>query len=173
MAQLHQIQIVFAPLQDRLLLRVNTDDQTQYRFWITRRYLKLLWPTLGKLAAADPIVQQQSDASAKQEVVNFRQEQVMRESDFSKSFEETQQQLPLGDEPILLARIQTKSTSSGGQVLCLHPEQGEGIELALNGNLIHALMGLLATAVAQSEWDIKLKSEHRIADTANAELTIN
>ncbi len=173
MAKLHQIQVAFVALHDRLLLRVNTGDRAEYRFWITRRYLKLLWPVLGKLAADEPIVQQQSDAIAKQEIVNFRHEQVMHQSDFSQNFEESEHPMPLGDEPILLARIQTKTATVGGHVLCLHPEQGDGIEMAVNGNLIHALMGLLTTAVGQSNWDIQLGAEQRIATSEGEELTIN
>ena len=173
MAQLHQIQVAFVPLHDRLLLRVSTGDRSKYRFWITRRYLKLLWPVLGKLATDDPIVHQQTDATAKQEVVNFRREQVMQQSDFSQSFDESENEMPLGDEPVLLARIQTKTAAAGGHVLSLHPEQGDGIDLAISGNLIHALMGLLTTAVGQSDWDIRLESAPSAAKPEDEELTIN
>ena len=57
MGQLHQMQIVFVPEQDRLLFRLNTTgrQQQEFRFWLTRRYVRILWKALlNMLKAQDP-----------------------------------------------------------------------------------------------------------------------
>ena len=46
MSQLHQMQITYVPVEDRLLYRVNTKHRQEFRFWMTRRYVKLLWKGL-------------------------------------------------------------------------------------------------------------------------------
>ena len=48
--KLHQLKIDFNAEQDRLLMLVSTDDGAEVRMWITRRFVKLLWPLLVKLA---------------------------------------------------------------------------------------------------------------------------
>lgn len=50
--QLHQVNASYIPEQDRLLLKINTTGQTEFRFWITRRYLALLWQVLRQMAGA-------------------------------------------------------------------------------------------------------------------------
>ena len=54
MAKLSQIQVSFAPAEDRLLLRVSTDEHTEFQFWLTRRYVRLLWPILEQMVAVTP-----------------------------------------------------------------------------------------------------------------------
>jgi len=156
MPQISQIQVAFSPLEDRLLLRVNTGDREEFRFWITRRYLKLLWPVLMKMLADNPQVQTQASQEARQTVLSFLHEQAIAQADFSREFEESGSQLPLGRTPLLLARIQVKHDAQGRQVLCLHPERGKGLEIAVNDKLLHALSRLIVEAAAGSGWDLAL-----------------
>ena len=46
--QLHQFNINYVPLEDRILLRINTLQGDEYRIWLTRRYTGIL---LERLAA--------------------------------------------------------------------------------------------------------------------------
>ena len=50
--KLHQLKIDFNAEQDRLLMLVSTDDGAEVRMWLTRRFVKLLWPLLAKRAEA-------------------------------------------------------------------------------------------------------------------------
>lgn len=47
-------------------------------------------------------------------------------------------------------------SSRKGNVLCMHPESGKGIELAMNETLLHSFSKLLTDAVSVSGWDIEL-----------------
>ena len=52
---------------------VSTDDQAEVRLWLTRRYLKLLWPVLLKLAEdASPRVKTQASPEARQALLGMR-----------------------------------------------------------------------------------------------------
>jgi hypothetical protein len=57
---------------------------------------------------------------------------------------------------VLLSRISGKQPGQQQQVLSLHPEQGQGIDLGVNTSLLHMISKLLVDAVAQSDWDLKL-----------------
>ena len=47
--KIHQMQITFVPVQDRLMFRLNTTAQTEFKLWFTRRYVKLLWQVLQQM----------------------------------------------------------------------------------------------------------------------------
>ena len=64
--KLHQLKIDFNAEQDRLLMLVSTDDGAEVRMWLTRRFVKLLWPLLVKLAEeASPRIKVQASAEAR------------------------------------------------------------------------------------------------------------
>jgi hypothetical protein len=155
MTQLNQIQCRYVPLEDRVLLRVNSTDHSEFRFWLTRRYVRLLWPVLSQLLQGDPQISQASDEQARQAILAFQHESALSQSTFSTAFKEEQAKFPLGETPVLLARIQTKTTTQGQSILCLHPEQGQGIDLNMNKTLLHALIRLLTDAVQKAGWELE------------------
>ena len=52
--RLHQFNMEYVAEEDRLLLRVQTVDHNEFLVWLTRRYVKQLWPLLVKLLERDP-----------------------------------------------------------------------------------------------------------------------
>lgn len=157
MPRLHQIQIRFVPQEDRILLRIKTTDRSEFRFWLTRRYVKLLWPIVCKMLEADQRIQLQPNAEAKSAILSFQHEKAIKESDFSTRYNEDVDNLPLGESPVVLAKIQLKKVARGDNLLCMHPESGKGIELAMNETLLHSFSKLLTDAVRVSEWDIEIR----------------
>ena len=156
MATLNQIQMSFAPAEDRLLLRISATDGTEYRFWLTRRYVQLLWPVLTKILANHPQVREQVTNQAKETVLSFQHEQAVQQADFKQSFKEHPAALPLGDAPLLLAKAQLKPGPDAGNTLSLLPEQGQGIDLAMNTEMVHAFVRLLITTTAKTDWALNL-----------------
>jgi len=157
MAQLDQLQIQFAPAEDRLLLRVSTQDQSEFRFWLTRRYVKLLWAALVGALNSHQQIARQSDELSRQAVKSFQHEQAVSQADFGSSFREGATDLPLGQAPVLLARIKSTRTPDGTPVLSLLPAEGQGVEVALQQDLIHSICKLLSDTVKTAEWDLELR----------------
>jgi hypothetical protein len=155
--RLHQLKLDFIPEQDRLLLRVSTDNQLEVRLWLTRRALRLLWPLLVQMVRASPEVVLQSNPEARDALVGMQHERALSQANFAQPFEELPREMPLGAEPMLVARIQTDKDGDGNPVLGLLPQQGQGIRLTLDNTLLHSLCKLLQTAVAKSDWDIVLE----------------
>ena len=153
---IHQIQMVYNAQEDRLLLRVLSTERAEFRFWLTRRYVKLLWTVLLKMLERDPAAAQHADEKVRRTMMGFQHANVVRDGEFDKPFEEGVSLMPLGAAPVLLSRITGKQPDQKQQLLSLHPEQGQGIDLGVNAGLLHMISKLLLDAVAQSDWDLKL-----------------
>lgn len=154
-SQLHQMQVKFEPLEDRLLFRLSTQNKYEYRFWFTRRYVKILWKALLTMlqnsGLPDYGTQQANDA-----VLSFQHEQIVQGADFEKRFEDNDMHYPLGENPVLVSRVRIKTREDGMQLLCMHPEQGQGIELSMDNSLLHSFCKLLTDAQRSTEWDLDL-----------------
>lgn len=157
--RLNQLKIDFIPEQDRLMIQLSTSESAEIRLWMTRRFVKLLWPLLVKLAEeTSPRIQTQASPEARRALLGIEHEQAISKADFSKPFEETQaREMPLGHEPILLARIQTGRDPKGQPVVAMHPSEGQGVTLTFDSVLLHSVCRLLQAAVQKSDWDIELK----------------
>lgn len=154
--KLHQLKIEFSAEQDRLLLRISTDDGKEVLLWLTRRCVRRLWPVLLDMARASPAIALQSSAEAKAALLGMRHEQAVSKADFSRPYEEGERERPLGAEPMLVVRVQAHRDDGGNQVLSLLPMTGTGVHLTLDDGLLHSLCKLLQNAVTKSEWDITL-----------------
>jgi hypothetical protein len=156
MAQLNQMQLRFDPNEDRLLLRVNTTDRREFRFWVTRRYARLLWSALTRSLSSQERIRRAVDAPARRAILAFEHERALQRANFSKTFDERPAEMPFGETPILLVRIQTKKQKDGRRLLGLHPKTGRGLNLLISPEMAHGFMRLLTDAVAKTDWNLKL-----------------
>lgn len=158
--KIHQMQIRHDESEDRLLLRLSTTDNHEFRFWLTRRFVKRLWAMLVQMLEWDQAVRQQVDPETRRTVLDIQHEGFSRQANYAKKFEESTQEiphtLPLGEAPTLLAKAKGKKGERGSQLLSLYPQQGQGIDMTLDTKLLHIFSRLLRQAVAKTDWDINL-----------------
>lgn len=158
---IHQIQIRHDESEDRLLLRLSTTDNCEFRFWLTRRFTKRLWAMLVQMLEWDHVVKQQVIPEARRTVLEIQHEGFSRQANYAKPFEEpareAPRQLPLGETPVLLAKAKGKKGESGAQMLGLHPLQGQGVDITLDTRLLHIFTRLLREQAAKTDWDLDLK----------------
>jgi hypothetical protein len=156
--KLHQLKIDYNPEQDRLLMLISTIDNAEVRMWLTRRFVKLIWPLLVKLAEdASPRIRTQANPEARKALLGLEHEHAVSKADFSKPYDAASLATPLGAAPILLARIQTGHDRAGQPVVALHPSDGQGVTLTFDSVLLHSVCRLLQAAVKKSDWDMELK----------------
>ncbi len=96
MTAISQLQLTYVPDEDRILFRVNTDTNEEFRFWITRRFSMLLIQALMAHRAADPDVSTQSSDAAKQAVQSFKRDEAISQGNFQEDFQPSES-FPLGD----------------------------------------------------------------------------
>ena len=160
MMGIHQIQIRHDETEDRLLLRLSTTDNCEFRFWLTRRFTRRLWAMLVQMLEWDLAVKQQVNPETRRTVLDIQHEGYSQQANYSKAFDEPQQEaprrLPLGEAPVLLAQAKGKKSENGAQMLGLHPLQGQGIDITLDTRLLHIFTRLLREQVARTDWDVNL-----------------
>jgi hypothetical protein len=154
--RLNQIKIEFVPEHDRLMMRLATDSDAEVLLWLTRRCVKRLWPLLIDLAQANPEIALQPNPEARRALLGFKHERAIRTADFSKPYQDVARDRPLGQNPLLISRIQPRRDKQGRHVLGLLPTVGQGVHLTLDDNLLHGLVKLLQNAVARADWDLDL-----------------
>jgi hypothetical protein len=158
-SSLHQLNLSFHPVQDRLLLRMTTAGQAgglaEFRLWLTRRFVRLLWKALEQMLEADAAANAVLGAEGREALKLFQQSDVLTRADFETPYKQEEVvQTPLGTEPLLVTRFQVTKNAGGSQVMSLQTAEGQGINLSLNTGLIHSLRKLLADKIREAEWDL-------------------
>ncbi len=149
---LQQLNIQFEPIQDRLILRILGGDNSELRIWLTRRYTRLL------LGVLDSVIETKVDPVKTphvEQMKEFEREAALSGSNFEDKYkEELVTAYPLGEEPILVSRIDYKKHDNGSVALTLGVEKGQNINLNLDTTLLHALVKLLNQGCEMAEWNI-------------------
>src|SRR5262245_61252168 len=139
-------------------MMVATSEGVELRLALTRRFVKLLWPLMVKLAEeASPRIRTQASPEARKALLGMEHEHAVSKADFSKPYDAGPSERPLGDGPLLLARIQTGQDRNGQPIVALHPANGQGVTLSFDSVLLHSVCRLLQSAVKKSDWDMELK----------------
>lgn len=172
-SQISQIQIKFVATEDRLLLRVSSSTQHEFRFWLTARLVKLLYPALYEALSKTPSVAVQASPIDKKEVVAFEHEKAVAQADFKTGFKEVEQSFPLGEKAILVTKCQLRPQSDGNTVLALAPEEGQGIDINLSNDLLHSFTKLLTDAANVAEWPLDAETISSQIAVADDGVTVN
>jgi hypothetical protein len=159
MSTIHQIRVVFDPPEDRLLMSIISKDGLEYRMWLTRRFVTLMWPNLVKLAEATPEAAAQQSEEARQSVVRFQHEQAVRSAQFSSTYDsEKVVRQSLGDSPVLITQGSIKRSDDVKEPnrIAFMSKDGKPITLAVDTLLLHSLLRLVRNAVKKADWDLDL-----------------
>ncbi len=162
MSKLEQLNMTYDPIQDRMLLKINTGGDGEYRVWLTRRYTQFLVNLLLEIMEKEGGIQ--GIASHHDTINQFKGGAFDKEYALSSDTPAGKQSspvLPLGPEGILGFRINCKHRDSGNIQLELLPEQGHGINLNLNRTMAFMLYNLLEQGVMQANWNIHFPQQHK------------
>ena len=160
---IHQMSVNYAERQDRLMLRVNTQDGQEFRLWLTRRLTGRLLPHLQasvvQMETRNPQVLV-SDPAAQHMLTELQRENFLEKADFKTPFTSQSPQLPLGEEPILVTDVQLNMQASGTLNLVFQDLSGDGAsgrscQLGLQSSILHGLLHLLTQALQQANWRIE------------------
>ncbi|GBC61689.1 hypothetical protein DENIS_2651 [Desulfonema ishimotonii] len=154
--QIHQFRMQFSPEQDRIIFSMNTLERDAFRFYFTRRFVRLLWPVLLQLLEEDYQRREPEKSHMADVMLDFEQEKVVSKADFQKKYEEDNTRFPLGEEALLLSRIQVRK-GPDGNILCLLPGKGKGIEVPANPRFLYTFCKLMEDTVAKAQWDLTLE----------------
>lgn len=144
---LHQINISYIPVEDRLMMRINTRQGIEFRVWLTRKFTGILVGLLNK--EIEKLGGIPALASTDETRNMFRQGAMEKPYEADKVVD-----YPLGQTGILAYKINYKLTSESTLALEILPEKGKGVNMNLNKSLLFMFYNLLTQACGQTEWKL-------------------
>ena len=173
-ARLHQINATYDALEDRIRLLVSTTHDHEFRFWVTRRYMNILWQALGRITSHFAAQQAPTNPLLQSALADFSAAKAVNNADLKTPYAGGTE-FPLGESPVLLSRITVGNAAHNQQLLRLQPAQGQGIDLTLNDELTHVLSNILRQAAAVAEWGIDVETTRLIGlpDSGNQPLRLH
>jgi hypothetical protein len=174
---IHQLSVSHDERQDRLLLRVNTQDGLEFRFWLTRRMALRLLPAMdhsvARLEAAQPGLAA-TDASSQQLLTELKRNAFLQTADFATPYAAEPQQLPLGEEPFLVTDAQLSLQTNGNLQVIFQKKMDtatQSCQLNLQASLVHGMIHLIRQCVANADWGLsKQEPENRQDERPDASL---
>ena len=171
--QIHQFKLQYSAEEDRVVFYLNTITGEDFRFYLTRRFVHLLWPVLKNLLAQDYKRREPETSHVADAMLEFEQEKVVSKANFSQEYTEEAKAQPLGKDIILLTRIQVKK-GQAGDILCLLPTQGKGLEFNVNPQFLHMFSKMLKEITAKADWGLGfVHMPHNTAMAAPVSKTIH
>jgi len=152
--KINQIQASYNPAEDRILLKIKTINEQVYLAWITRRFMKLFIPVLhGQHPTSGKSLFDEKKTQEQQLEKEKTQLQGNYESDYKVP---ENPQYPLGETPILIAKITFKDIYGDNAQLVFEPEKGQGIVLPYHADLLGPLIKIFSQALHSSDWALDL-----------------
>lgn len=156
---IHQLSVHHDERQDRLLLRLNTQDQQEFRFWLTRRMTLRLIPAIEqsamRLEASQPGVAA-TDTPSKNLLTELKRDSFLGKADFATPFKNHATEWPLGAEPMLITDVHLSIRSGGALEVSFEdksdPEQAKTCQLYLQVSLVHGMVHLIQQASKKAAW---------------------
>ena len=157
-----QLQVANDSVQDRLILRIATDSNEEIRIFLTRRFLREVWPHLSRLLASQLAhASESADSASEHEAASFEQ-----------PFKEDNPTYPLGSTPLLASEVTFEGSTDNFTRLIFREGRERSFSLALNSELLQALCSMLRAASEQAKWDLGLnyQSTSAVATTPGKSL---
>lgn len=155
-AGIQQINLGYNSEQDRLLLKVGLNDNSELVVWLTYRIAKKLWPLLSSEAHLPTAHSIALDALPEQAVKQFKQElqatEALQNMDFSTEYKP---RTALVNDGILLAK-DVKLHIVSKQITSLEMACVEGLTVRMNltQELILALCNMLQRSANEAAWQL-------------------
>lgn len=150
--QLRQINVSYIDKEDRLLLRVSTSVDSEYRLWCTRRFTRLLLDRFDKLFQQEVAVSVPAPQQARREVAQMQHNLAVSEEAFSQSYEAQPTDYPLGESGLLVTTVKYNKLKSGALQVQFTDGGDKGMALTLSDALQHQLYELFLRAAEKAGW---------------------
>ncbi|RIX45644.1 MAG: hypothetical protein D3M94_12530 [Rhodocyclales bacterium GT-UBC] len=144
---IRQLQVANDSVEDRLVLRVGTENNEEFRIFFTRCFLREIWPHLTAMLSghlASKLVQHSSPPS------------LGEPSSFELPFIDDNPSYPLGASPLLATEAVLEAGAEGIARLTLREGRERSYSLEINAQLLQALCSMLRAAADQAQWDLTL-----------------
>jgi hypothetical protein len=150
--QLRQLNVSYFDSEDRLLLKVSTSEDEEYRVWCTRRFTRVLIDRLEETFQTEMSSPSAVPEPARREVARMQHQQTVTEESFERPYQAEPTAYPLGEDGMLVTTLKYSQQPDKTVQLFLGNNKGIGITLNLNEHLKHQLYELFTRATEKAEW---------------------
>ena len=157
--QLRQLNVSYHTSEDRLLLKVSTSDDAEYRAWCTRRFTQLLLEKLESMFEEEVPEVAVVPEDVRREVAQMQHSQQVAEESFQRSYEAEPTGYPLGEEGVLVTTLKYKLLDDDVIQMHLGDNDGKGVALRLTRDFRHQLYELFKRASERAQWFDKAGSD--------------
>ena len=157
--QLRQLNVSYIDTEDRLLLKVSTSEDEEYRVWCTRRFTRVLMDRLEETFQTEMPSSAAVPEPARREVARMQHQQSVTEESFQQPYQAEPTGYPLGEDGLLVTSLKYNQQADKTVQLFLGDNKGVGITLNLNEHLKHQLYELFARAAEKADWYAGVASE--------------
>lgn len=158
--QIKQLQLAYAPEQDRILMRINSLAGQEVRCWLTRRMVNMLLPNFESVMQSMLASDRPLDDSVRKALLEMNREVLLYSADYCTPFQENPKDIPLGAEPLLISQIELKLSgppNSTNLTLKMGSKEGKGFEIQMTEQLQHGFIDLLVKSCEQASWRLEYK----------------
>lgn len=164
--KIHQVSVTYVAEQDRMLVRINTTDAEELRFWLTRRLLVGLWPLMNQALAVQLSVPESpapgvtTGEGMRRMLAEFRKDALKAQADFATPYRTEELKTPLGAEPLLVTEVKV-SHRVGNLVQIdlaeLLPQTAppRSFKLELDPSLLQGIVQLIEQAMPHADWRLE------------------
>ncbi len=138
------------PREDRLLLRINTSNDEEFRFWLTRLMLKNLLQ--GTHQVSVKALEKTHAPEVAQVVQAFQQQTVAQQVKFDNSFKAGAQK-PLGEEPLLVTGVSINADATY-ILIAFQLANGKNLRLNLQPPVWDRMAVLLNKLQDSAQWGV-------------------
>jgi len=152
---LHQLTMSYVPEQDRILFRLATLDKTEYRMWLTRRFVGVLWGALKQNFANNKELTEFVDNDVREAVLGMQHQEAVQNTDFDTPPVDDATDATSNTGPMLVigGSVQPGSPLTG---VIFKTADGSDVRFNLNDQLLHAFCHLIVTTTMRAEWKLDL-----------------
>jgi hypothetical protein len=161
--QIHQLSLAYHDKEDRLLWLVNTTDQCEVKFWLTRRLTSHLLPQLpqvlaDQIAMCAPLETPLYSDLYKSLFSDLHRQELLRQSDFSKPYKSGGLSL-VGEDPLLVTEISLMPRKEGQTWLKIREDlsgrEERALEMQMAPLLLQGFHHLLCEILPKTGWELR------------------
>lgn len=154
--KLQQLNGTYYPEEDRILLRIKTSENAEYRLWLTRLILKKILDVIEKISQKHIFDSNKNKTLSTQTVETIdemQQKKIQAETDLTEPYQPAAT-LPLGSEPKIISEIKFLIINPNIIKLRVTVKNDQLIEFDLNTYTLSKIRILLNELNKKASWGL-------------------
>ena len=156
-----QLNGTYFPEEDRVMLKIRTKDDAEYRLWLTRHITQKIMAVIEKITIKNLEASTKNKSLPKNviETMNeMRQKNIENQTDLSGKYRSTAK-LPLGAEPILITNATFTIFKNSKVTMKCILKLKESIEFEFNMTTLAKVRVLLTRLSEKGKWELNKSLE--------------